>query len=176
MRDISSRLSAAEALRISEERLRVALASSPAVVWNQDLELRYTWIHNPRQPFAASRVLGRTDSELLPREEAESLTRLKRRVLETGRGVRTDVRTTTALGPQYYDLTVEPLFDVAGRVAGITCAAWDVTDRQQMEDQQRPNPEPPPDPPKGPVIFYFSFAAVLAIAIMCFTYLTKLSP
>ena len=47
--------------------------------------------------------------------------------------------------------------------------------QRQMEDQQWPNPEPPPDPPKGPVIFYFSFAAVLAIAIMCFA-MTKLSP
>ena len=30
-----------------EERFRVALAAAPIVVFNQDLELRYTWIGNP---------------------------------------------------------------------------------------------------------------------------------
>ena len=35
------------ALRQSEERFRVALKASPVVVFNQDLNLRYTWINPP---------------------------------------------------------------------------------------------------------------------------------
>jgi PAS domain-containing protein len=41
-RDITKRRQAAEALRESEERFRVALKTSPAVVFNQDRDLRYT--------------------------------------------------------------------------------------------------------------------------------------
>jgi PAS domain S-box-containing protein len=126
-----------QALRLSEERLRVSLQASPAVVFNQDLQLRYTWIHNPKQPFIAEQVLGKTDFDLLPRADAEQLTILKRRVIETGAGVRTIVRTT--IGPEalYYDLTVEPLRDEAGRMVGITCATWEVTDQHCAEENQR---------------------------------------
>jgi len=42
--------------------------------------------------------------------------------------------------------------------------------QRRMEDEQRPNPEPPPPPSQGPVIFYFAFAAVLAMAIIIGTY------
>ena len=33
-----------EALRLSEERFRVALKNSPIVVFHQDRDLRYTWL------------------------------------------------------------------------------------------------------------------------------------
>ncbi len=44
--------------------------------------------------------------------------------------------------------------------------------QRRMEDAQRPSPQPPSEASQGPVIFYFGFAAVLAVAIMCFAYLT----
>ena len=40
--DVTERLRAEAALRKGEERFRVALKNSPVVVFNQDLELRYT--------------------------------------------------------------------------------------------------------------------------------------
>ena len=137
VRDVSERRRHVEALRLSEERFRVSLQASPTVVFNQDRELRYTWIHNPRQPFASETVLGKTDRELLSPEDAEPLTRIKQRVLETGRGVREVVRTTIEGVPYHYDLTVEPLRDGDGRLVGVTCASWDVTERRQIEDEQR---------------------------------------
>ena len=46
--DITDRKRAEEALRTSEERLRVALKNAPIKVFHQDRELRYTWAHNLR--------------------------------------------------------------------------------------------------------------------------------
>jgi PAS domain S-box-containing protein len=126
-----------EALRMSEERFRVSLESSPVVVFNQDRELRYTWIHNPKDPLAAEQVLGRTDFDLLPAGDAECLARIKRGVIESGEGTRETVRTTLDGAALYYDLTVEPLRDRAGRVVGITCAAWEVSERRRSEREQR---------------------------------------
>lgn len=137
LRDISERRRFEDALRTSEERLRVSLQASPAVVFNQDLQLRYTWIHNPKQPFATQDLLGKTDFDLLPRPDAEHVTAIKRRVLETGTGAREIVRTTIQSEAVYYDLTVEPLRNGIGRIVGITCATWDITDRMRIEYEQR---------------------------------------
>ncbi len=93
-RGVGDRMPTQEALRLSEERLRVSLQASPAVVFNQDLQLRYTWIHNPKQPFIAEQVLGKTDFDLLPHADAEQLAIPKRHVIETVVGARTIVRTT----------------------------------------------------------------------------------
>ena len=46
-RDITKRKQKEVALRLSEERFRVALKGAPVVVFTQDLQLRYTWINSP---------------------------------------------------------------------------------------------------------------------------------
>jgi two-component system, sensor histidine kinase len=45
-------------------RFEAALANTSVVVFQQDLALRYTWIHDPRLGFEAQSVLGMTDAEL----------------------------------------------------------------------------------------------------------------
>jgi PAS domain S-box-containing protein len=125
--DITERRQAGEALRENEERLRVALGAAPLVVFNQDRDLRYTWIHNPGPGFSAEQVIGKTDADLLPEEDAAALTALKQRVLDSGQGARQHVRTTIGGKPSVYDLSVEPLRDACGAVVGITCACMDVT-------------------------------------------------
>jgi PAS domain S-box-containing protein len=136
LRDVTARRRREESLRLSEERLRVALQGSPAVVFNQDLELRYTWIHGPRLPLMAQDVLGRTDFDLFPRAEAESLTAVKRRVLGSGVGTREVVRATIEGRAYHYDLTIEPLRSTEGTIVGITCASWDVSDQVRMQSEQ----------------------------------------
>ncbi len=77
----------ADALRKSEERFRVAINKSPIIVWSQDKDLRYTWIYNPNPGFDAEEVIGKTDEEMLPAEEAARLTEIKKRSLPAGKGV-----------------------------------------------------------------------------------------
>ena len=136
LRDVSERLRDEERLRLGAERLRVALQASPVVVFNQDRDLRYTWIHSPGDPSRPA-AIGKTDLELLPRLEAERLVAIKSKVLETGVGRRAVVRTTLDGDPRDYDLTVEPLRTPDGRVEGITCAAWNVTAQRRARDEQR---------------------------------------
>jgi PAS domain S-box-containing protein len=140
--DISARTAAQETLRMSEERFRVALQGSPIVVFNQDRELRYTWIHNPALGYTAQEVIGRTDYDLCARlEDAEQLTMLKRQVLADGLGRRQEVCIWIQGVPQYYDLTVEPLRDEKGLVVGITCATIDITERKRSEEALRQSNE-----------------------------------
>ncbi|MCA1995070.1 MAG: PAS domain S-box protein, partial [Coleofasciculus sp. S288] len=121
-----------EALRQSEERLRVALQNAPITVFNQDCELKYTWIYNPVL-YNLHEMLGKHDRDYLPPEDAEPLTAIKQRVLETGIGVRQEIKITRNETSYYYDLTVEPLRDNSSAIVGITCAAIDVSELKRTE-------------------------------------------
>ena len=131
--DITERKQVEEALRESEERFKVALKDSPTVVFNQDKQLRYTWVYNPTR-FTAEEIIGKTDAELLPPDVASRLTELKRRVLDQEVRMREEVRSVIEGNVFFYDMTVEPLRDTFGTIAGITCASTDITERKQAED------------------------------------------
>jgi len=133
-RDVTDRKLAEEALLESEERFQIAINNSPIVVFNQDNELRYTWVYNPTPGFEADKVLGKTDADLLPANEAKQLMDIKRKVLETGIGAREEVTTTHKDKARYYDLTVEPLRDSSGSIVGVTCASMDITDNKKAEE------------------------------------------
>jgi two-component system, NarL family, sensor histidine kinase UhpB len=126
---------AEEALRLSEERFRVALKHCPIMVFNQDTELRYTWVHNESVIQTGKDMLGRTDMDLFPGEEADWLTQIKARVLLTGTGLRQEVTRTLNGRKHFYDLTVEPVRDSQSRITGITGAAMDVTERKRLEEE-----------------------------------------
>jgi PAS domain S-box-containing protein len=126
-RDITDRKRIEMALRQSEERFRVALTNAPVVVFNQDCELRYTWINSPVLTWANQDYLGRTDVEILGGEEGARLTAIKREVLRSARGARTEVEVTFQGETHYFDLVAEPLLDCEGTLLGLTCSATDIT-------------------------------------------------
>ncbi len=136
--DITERRHIEEAVRESEERFRVALQSSPSVVFNQDRDLRYTWINSPVAAWAEKGWLGKTDAEIVEDpENVARLTAVKLRILRTGKGVREEIPVSFQGRTMYYDFTGEPLHDCAGNLVGITCAALDITERKQAEEQLR---------------------------------------
>ena len=125
-----------ESLRESEQRFRVALIGTPIVVFNQDLDLRYTWIYNA-ESYANQPVVGKTDADLFSAEDAMRLTALKRRVVAAGLLTREEVSVTVDDRTSFYDMTLDPLFDADGTVVGLTCAATDITERKQLYEQMR---------------------------------------
>lgn len=78
MLNVTERRQAQDALRVNEERLRVALDATPVAVFNQDKELRYTWIYNSKLAVPAKQFIGKSDIDLMPAEAAASLTAIKR--------------------------------------------------------------------------------------------------
>lgn len=145
--DITESQRMAEALRSSEERFRVALQNSPTIVFNQDRELRYTWVYNCQPKTVADQIIDKSDAEIFAPEDAERLAAIKRRVLTTGVGTREETFLTVNGDVRYCDLTVEPLRVNCGspvlvehpaeNIVGITCAATDITEIRVREQQLR---------------------------------------
>lgn len=131
--DITQRKRLERDLREETERLDVAVENSPLVLFQQDTDLRYTWYKSLHESFEDVDVLGKRDKELLSPEAAEAVRAPKRRALATGERVREEVTYDLAEGTKTYDLTVDPIRDESGAVAGVTCAAIDITERTEAE-------------------------------------------
>lgn len=135
--DITAQKQTAEALRLSEARFRTALRDSSVSVFNQDKELRYTWVYNPVSRPTPEEVIGRTDNELFPASDAAQLETLKRRILESGRSERQEIRLHVNKTNQVYDLRLEPQYSPQGDVNGIIGAAVNITEHKRIEAAER---------------------------------------
>ena len=126
-------------LRVANERFALALQASPVVVFNQDRDLRFVWVHNSMFGHGAEDVAGKTDYDLVEREEdAGRLVSIKKRVLETGEPIREEVVVSNKGRPHYFDLHVQPQCS-SGEIIGVLCTATDITDRKQAEERTRRN-------------------------------------
>jgi PAS domain S-box-containing protein len=135
--DLTESKRAEDLLRQSEQRFRLALTGSPIKVFNQDCDLRYTWVYNPQEGWSVEDYLGKTDEEVFEPEIAARMNALKRPVLETGKPTRQEF-SLTARGKTYHcDITVEPLRDAAGSVVGVNCACVDVTYLRAITEELR---------------------------------------
>ncbi|ALG69711.1 histidine kinase [Azospirillum thiophilum] len=129
-----ARAAMARALRESEERFRLALRHSKVSLFSQDRDLRHLWVYCPRADLRPERMIGRTDVELFSAEDADRLVPVKRAVMEQGVGARCEVELTYNGCRRVLDLSVEPMRDETGAIAGIICAAIDMTEAVEIRD------------------------------------------
>lgn len=130
MSDITGHMLAREALRMSEERFRVALKHSPVMVFAYDRDLVFTWFFNG--PAGADALVGRRTDAMVPAAEAERLTAVLHEVVGSRSGRRTEVQCTVLGQPMVLDLWYEPLLGEDGGIAGVVGAAVDVTAERQL--------------------------------------------
>ncbi|HEY9738662.1 MAG TPA: PAS domain S-box protein, partial [Trichocoleus sp.] len=121
----------------SEERFRLALTNRSVTLFHQDQRLRYLWLHNPQGLQLTEDAIGKTDIDLFPAEQAEQLAAIKHRVLETAASSRQEVALTVNGQTRWYDLLVEPMQQPDSLGRGVTCAAFDITERKQAEQQMQ---------------------------------------
>ncbi|MCU0512942.1 MAG: PAS domain-containing protein [Anaerolineae bacterium] len=134
--NITDRKALQEALRLNEQRFRTALRHLPISVFQQDTDLRYTWFEIPMMTEADfSAMIGSPDSAMpLDADGLARLLRLKQQVLAEGQGRRETVTLDLNGIVSAYDLTLEPLLDEQQQVVGLTGAAYDISERQRLEE------------------------------------------
>jgi len=121
------------ALQRNEERFRLAAFSEAITMYEQDAELRYTWLY-PLHP-EHRHALGKSDLELQPNEQGRLLMEWKREVMATGEPQRRETRTSLAVGARVYDVFILPRRNAAGEIIGVAGTALDITQRKQIEEQ-----------------------------------------
>ncbi len=122
------------ALRKSEERFRVALENSQMMVFHADKNLRYTWVHNAKIGFGQQDVLGKADEELMAPGDALQVMGIKRKVFESGKGIREEIKLSGDKNRNiYFIISIEPLTNASGEVVEITGAAYNITEQKLAE-------------------------------------------
>jgi PAS domain S-box-containing protein len=115
-----------------------ALRTAPIGLATQDAELRYTWM--PMGPAGLGGIhegdpVGCDDHDLYPPGAAARLVALKRQVVASGRGMRTEFSVAREGGQRHFDVTLEPLHDDRGAVTGVSTVAYDISDRRRIQDE-----------------------------------------
>ena len=137
--DIDDLKRADEELRLTQQRFEMAIRPTPVSVFNQDRDLRMTWVYNAAAGYDGAVLLGKRDRDIVERpEDAVAIEAIKQRAIETGELQRAEVTAHLAGVPRIYDMVVAPLRDAAGNITGITCATIDITERKrEITDLQR---------------------------------------
>ncbi len=117
-------------------KLRLIVENFPDSIFTQDRKLRYTSAINPAF-HSSEEVLGRTVWETLSAEDAEVLTRIKQRVIDTGEPARTEMRLTHKGKVRYFDIVMHPMRGASGEIEGVISYNRDITSRVMIEQSLR---------------------------------------
>lgn len=118
-----------------EQRFQLALQGSGTFVAMIDPNLRYTWAHNfdRAYPELANDIIGKSDYEIFPDDQAESLVSLKKQVLFSGIEARQTLSFYAQNKRRDFDIRVQPMLNEEGESIGLTMAANDVTIMKEAE-------------------------------------------
>ncbi len=121
----------------AKQRFEIALRGSPIMVFTQDRDRRFTWVHNPPSGIDPALLLGKTDTEILPPEAAAAFMAAKERAIETGQSQSIETNFELFGRKRSYYLLTEALHDDTGNVVGTTSVAVEITERKEAETQLR---------------------------------------
>ncbi len=123
---------AEDALRRSEERFRAIAANTPDHIFMHDAELRYLTVINPQFGITEEQMLGKTDYDFLPKDEAEVLINAKRKVIKNGKPMHFETSLMAKNGEAaLFDGTFMPTFDSQGKTNGLIGYFRDITERRE---------------------------------------------
>lgn len=123
----------------SEQQLRDVLDNTQMLAFIKDLEGRYQFVNRRMEELFSAYVgdvLGKTDFDILPAQDAEQVTRNDRQVILSGSPMDVE-ETLVCQGEKRVYLSARVPLRRMGTLQGICCIATDITERKRMEDALR---------------------------------------
>lgn len=139
MRDISERKRAEAALKESEARFKAIMDHSPSMIFLKDTAGRYLQVS---QKFAETfhlkpnEVIGATDEDIFPREQAAAFRSHDREVLAAGHGIEFEETALHDDGLHTSIVVKFPLFTPQGECYALCGMTTDITDRKRAEEER----------------------------------------
>ena len=139
-RDITDRLKA-EAQRDEQRRmLRTLLDTLPDGIIFKDKDLVYRVVNQSYCDllgYTMEELVGKSDFDIWPEEEAREYQARERELLETGRPICMEKIVETPRGPNYREVVKTPLRDGDGNIIGVLVAGHDITALRLADAQLR---------------------------------------
>jgi PAS domain S-box-containing protein len=139
--DITARKQAEEAFRQSQELLQNVLDGSMAVIYVKDLEGHYLLANRRISELcrlSREAIIGKTDYDLFPREQATELRRADWQALASGGPVEVEETITGADHQQHAFIAVKTVLrDKSGKPYAVCGISTDITERKRLEEQLR---------------------------------------
>ncbi|MBN1346378.1 MAG: PAS domain S-box protein [Phycisphaerae bacterium] len=134
--DITDRKRAERELAAQTRLLRTILDTTPDLVILKDVESVYKAVNLAFCGFvrrSESDIIGKTDYDLFPREEAESYRKGDLEVVRTLRPLLRDEEVTSPEGRRWMSVAKTPVLGSEGECVGVLVTVRDVTGRKQAE-------------------------------------------
>ena len=138
--NITDKKLAEEALREKEEFLTSIIENIPDTIFIKDaVDLKFYRINRAGEKMlgcAADEIIGKTDYDFLPKEQADSFTQSNRKALENGTLLDiSEEPVETRTGKYIIHTKKIPLFDKHGKPAFLLGISEDITDRKKIENK-----------------------------------------
>jgi PAS domain S-box-containing protein len=139
-RDITDRIAAEKQLEFERNLFRSFMEHAPDLIYFKDRDGRFIEVNAAKaneMHLDPDELIGKTDFDLLPREEAQQKFDDELEVMRTEKAIQKEETATTPDGIRWYLTTKVPRYDEKGQVVGTFGTSWNITYRKRAEEELR---------------------------------------